>query len=262
MLLIDKYAYFNRLQHVHPVEKMVFSLFLLFFALVVKNSLVSLITFIVVSAFTIFIAKIPFTYYIKLLLLPVFFLLSGVLTIIISFASGQVSISDSMWSTHIGSFQVYISESSLYRAGNLIITVLGSVSCLYFLTLTTPLTDILNVLQKIKLPSLFIELIALTYRFIFVFLDESVNIYQAQSSRLGYITVRQGIKSLGTLISILFLKVFQRTTQLSIAMDSRGYHDKMLFLNESYRYSIVNWLVMIAIFAGMTIVYIQFGGSL
>ena len=54
MLLIDKYAYFNRLKHVHPLEKMIFALSLLLFSLAVRDTTVSLITFTVMSAFIIF----------------------------------------------------------------------------------------------------------------------------------------------------------------------------------------------------------------
>ena len=73
MLLIDKYAYINRLKPIHPLEKMAITLFLLLFTLLVKDKLTSLITFMVMSALTIFVAKIPFAYYLKLLLLPSFF---------------------------------------------------------------------------------------------------------------------------------------------------------------------------------------------
>ncbi|MFC3883455.1 cobalt ECF transporter T component CbiQ [Bacillus songklensis] len=262
MLLIDKYAYFNRLQNVHPVEKMTLSLCLLLFVLIVKDPLVSFIAFIVMSVFTVVIARIPLSYYIKLLVLPLFFLFSGMITILISFADGHTVISEVIWSTYIGNWQICISKESLKRAVNLVFVVLSSVSCLYFLTLTTPLTAILDVLRKLKLPPLFIELITLTYRFIFVFLEESVKIYQAQSSRMGYITIRQGMKSLGLLISVLFLKVFERTKQLSMAMNSRGYEDEILLFNQSYRYSSVSWFIITVIFAGMAIVYVQFGGSL
>lgn len=262
MLLIDKYAYFNRLQNVHPMEKMTLSLCLLLFVLLAKDSLVSLITFIVMSAFIVVIAKIPISYYMKLLVLPGFFLLSGIVTILISFTDESAVIPNVIWSAHIGNWQICISKESLNQTVNLVFVVLSSISCLYFLTLTTPLTAILDVLRKLKLPPLLIELISLTYRFIFVFLEESVNIYQAQSSRLGYITIRQGIKSLGLLISMLFLKVFQRTAQLSIAMNSRCYEDDILFFDQSYRFSPVNWFVITGIFTGIIIIYVQFGGSL
>lgn len=262
MLLIDKYAYSNKLHNVHPVEKMTLSLCLLLFVLIVKDSLLSLITFIVMSVFTVCIARIPLSYYLKLLILPSFFLLSGIITILVSFTDDHTVIPHMIWSAHIANWQIYISKESLQNAANLVFVVLSSMSCLYFLTLTTPLTTILDVLRKLKVPSLLIDLIALTYRFIFVFLEESVNIYQAQSSRLGYITIRQGMKSLGILISMLFLKVFQRTTQLSIAMNSRGYKDDMFVFDQAYHRSPANWIVIIGIFIGMATVYVKFGGSL
>ncbi|WNF31600.1 cobalt ECF transporter T component CbiQ [Aeribacillus composti] len=262
MLLIDKYAYFNGLRNVHPVEKITLSLCLLLFILIAKAPLVSLFAFIVLSTFIVVVARIPLSYYMKLLAIPMFFLFSGIVTILISFTDGQTFNSDVIWSTHIGDWQIFISKESLNRSVNLVFMVLSSVSCLYFLILTTPLTAILQVLRKLKLPPLFIELITLTYRFIFVFLEESVTIYQSQSSRLGYITIRQGMKSLGLLISVLFLKVFERTKQLTIAMNSRGYEEEILFFDQSYRYSSVNWFTIAIIFAGMMIIYVQFGGIL
>ena len=154
MLLIDKYAYFNRLRDVHPLEKATLSLVLLIFALIVKDSMVSLITFSVMSAFTIFAAQIPPAYYFKLLLLPVFFLLSGMITILLSITDGQTAALQIIWYTQVGDWQIYISESSLKQVVNLFFVVLGSVGCLYFLTLTTPMTAIVGLLHKMKLSTL------------------------------------------------------------------------------------------------------------
>ena len=196
MLLIDKYAYINRLKPIHPLEKMTIALFLLLFTLLVKDKLVSLITFMVMSAFTIFVAKIPFSYYLKLLLLPSFFLLSGTLTILFSFASMDTILPTVLWSKQFGTWQLFISASNVDTVISLIFVVLGSISCLYFLTLTTPVQAILQVLRKCKVPSLLIEITEITYRFIFVFLETALKIYQAQNSRLGYRTARLWLHSL------------------------------------------------------------------
>lgn len=130
---------------------------------------VSLITFTVMSALIIFAARIPLSYYLKLLLLPGFFILSGTITILFSFTSKPTSISNIWWSWKAGNWQIFISDDSIGTAINLITVVFGSISCLYFLTLTTPITVILSVLRKLKVPSLLIDLIELTYRFIFIF---------------------------------------------------------------------------------------------
>ena len=99
------------------------------------------------------------------------------------------------------------------------------------------------------------------YRFIFVFLETSLTIYQAQHSRLGYRTARLGLHSLSLLISSLFFQVFQRARELTIAMDSRGYTENMMYVDEPYKFSTVNWLIILGVIIGMVTVYIQFGGS-
>lgn len=262
MLLIDKYAYINHLKHIHPVEKMTIALVLLLFTLLVKDKLVSLLTFMVMSAFTIFAAKIPFSYYVKLLLLPSFFLLSGTVSILFSFASRETTLPAVLWSKQFGNWQLFISANNVEMVISLVFVVLSSISCLYFLTLTTPVQAILRVLRKLKVPPLLIEITEITYRFIFVFLETSLKIYQAQNSRLGYRTAKLWLHSLSLLISSLFIAVFQRARELTIAMDSRGYVEDILYLDDDYQYSVTNWLIILGIITSIVTVYIQFGGSL
>ncbi|WHY58951.1 cobalt ECF transporter T component CbiQ [Peribacillus simplex] len=251
MLLIDKYAYFNGLKDVHPLEKMVFALSLLLFSLTVRDMTVSLITFMVMSALIIFAAKIPLSYYFKLLLLPGFFILSGTITILFSFTSKYTSISNIWWSWKVGNWQIFISDDSVGTVIDLITVVLGSISCLYFLTLTTPITVILSVMRKLKVPSLLVDLIELTYRFIFIFLETALAIHQSQASRLGYGSLRKGIRSLGLLISSLFLGVLQRSGHLTMAMNARGYQENLSYIEDTYTYSSRNWLFAIVILGSL-----------
>jgi cobalt/nickel transport system permease protein len=262
MLLIDKYAYINRLKTIHPVEKITLALFLLLITLLMKDKIVSLIIFSLMSTFTIFAAKIPFSYYIKLLLLPSIFLLSGTLTILFSFAKKDAILPPVFGSIEFGNWQVFILVSNLNTVISLLFVVLSSISCLYFLTLTTPVQEILQVLRKLKVPQLLIEITELTYRFIFVFLESALKIYQAQNSRLGYRTFKLWLHSLGLLISSLFTTVFQRAKELTIAMDSRGYAEDILYLDNHYQYSATNWLMIIGLIASIVTVYLKFGGNL
>lgn len=255
MLLIDKYAYFNRLRHVHPVEKVVLTLSLLLFSLAVRDVLTSLITFIVMSAFILFGAKIPFSYYVKLLILPSLFLLTSVFPILFTITSSKTLFPNVLWYWNLGNWQVFISKDSLTNTISLMMVVLSSISSLYFLTLTTPLSDLMNVLRKLKLPIMIIEIIELTYRFIFIFIETALEIYQSQASRLGYCSLRRGIHSLGNLISTLFLGAFQRSKQLMMAMNARGYQESFHFVEESYRYSVINWIIIFGILVSQLVIY-------
>ncbi|WP_338450750.1 cobalt ECF transporter T component CbiQ [Niallia oryzisoli] len=260
MLLIDKYAYFNGLKRIHPIEKMFFAFSLLFFSLAVKDVIVSLATFSVMSLFILFGAKIPVNYLIKLLLLPFFFLLSGIVTILFSIADIDADMPNVIWSSSFISWNLYITSDSLTSAFQLFCIAMGSISCLYFLILTTPVHDILKVLRKLKIPQLLIEIMEITYRFIFVFLETTSSIYQAQNSRLGYRTKRQWLYSISLLISALFIGVFKRAKELTNAMESRAYANEMGYMDDGYNLSAASWLVISAILACLTIVYILWGG--
>lgn len=262
MLLIDQYAYINHLAKTHPVEKIVLSLFLLIFSLTVKDALISLITFSMMSGLIIFAAKIPWKYYLKLLCIPGLFLLSSMVGILFSFTQHAELLYSSVWQISFLNGTVYITTQSIQMCIQLFFSVLSSIGCLYFLTLTTPVHDLMQVLKKCRVPQLMIELTELTYRFIFVFLEISVSVFQAQNSRLGYISIKRGFHSLGMLISSLFVHVFHRSKELLIAMDSRGYHESVNFLEDSYHYSKRNWTLISFIFVLIIGVYIEFGGIL
>lgn len=254
MLLIDKYAYMNKLASVHPLEKMTFSLGLLLLSLILRDEHISLITFIVMSAFIIIGAKIPFMYYAKLLLLPGFFLLSSLVSILISVAPASSVLPTHIWAFQLGAWTLFIGTSSIETAFELFFIVIGSISCLYFLILTTSVQSICYVLRQWRLPSLFVELVELTYRFIFIFLESMQKIHVAQQARLGYHTPIQWLRSASMLIAALFAEMFQRSRELNNAMQARG--GEPVYWQETTVYSKKNWLYI----AGIAIFFVIYGG--
>ncbi|GLC89269.1 cobalt ECF transporter T component CbiQ [Lysinibacillus piscis] len=242
MLLIDKYAYINQLATVHPLEKMTFSLGFLLLSLILQDARISLITFFVMSAFIIIAAKIPFRYYIKLLALPSAFLLTSLLSIIVSLTSAANALPPHLWAFSWHGWVLFIGTASLATAQQLFFTVLGSISCLYFLMLTTSIQAICYVLRQWRLPILLIELIELTYRFIFLFLESMQNIHLAQQARLGYHSFSVWLRSISMLIVALFAEMFQRSRALNNAMQARG--GDMVYWQEPIPYCKRNWILM------------------
>ncbi|MGE7093936.1 cobalt ECF transporter T component CbiQ [Lysinibacillus sp. NPDC048646] len=251
MLLIDKYAYINKLASVHPLEKMTFSLGLLLLSLIMRDELISLITFIVMSAFIILGAQIPFMYYAKLLLLPGFFLLSSLVSILIAIAPTSSVIPLHIWAFQLKTWTIFVGTASLLTAQELFFIVLGSISCLYFLILTTSVQSICHVLRQWHLPVLFVELVELTYRFIFIFLDSMQKIHLAQQARLGYRSPMQWLRSVSMLIAALFAEMFQRSRELNNAMQARG--GEPVYWPENVSYSQKNWLGITSVFVFLII---------
>ncbi|MDQ7861259.1 energy-coupling factor transporter transmembrane component T [Peribacillus frigoritolerans] len=155
----------------------------------------------------------------------------------------------------MGNWQIFISDDSFGTVANLITVVFCSISCLYFLTLTTPITVILSVLRKLKVPSLLVDLIELTYRFIFIFFRYGFGHSPITSFTAGvwFVKERASISRI-TESHHYFLGVLQRSGQLTMAMNARGYQENLSYIEDTYTYSSRNWLIAIVILGSLILI--------
>jgi cobalt/nickel transport system permease protein len=63
----------------------------------------------------------------------------------------------------------------------------------------------------------------LTYRFIFILLEEISKIYRAQDLKFGYNTMKNSFNSLGLLIRILIIKMIRRYKDMIVSLESKNY---------------------------------------
>ena len=105
-------------------------------------------------------------FYLKLLLAPAGFALTGV--IIIAFFSGS---GQELFSFKLAGYPLAVTADGLELALLVLSRSLSGMCCLYFLALTTPMIELFAVLRASRLPESLIELSMLIYRYIFVFLD-------------------------------------------------------------------------------------------
>lgn len=101
--------------------------------------------------------------------------------------------------------------------------ILGAVSIVAILGFSTPFTEFIAGLSWLKVPKGFIEILMFAYRYIFMLLEDASIIYNAQKNRLGYMGVRRGLGSFGTLSGSLVLKAFEHSHNITAAMIQRGY---------------------------------------
>lgn len=242
MINLDKYAYLNNMSKIHPAEKFSMALITLLLCVWANSIGISLAVLFTMFVLTVFIAKIPLKIYLKLILIPSYFLILGILAILFDFGDKNTLF---IWNLNIFEFTVGITKNSLLTSVQLFFKALGAVSCLYFLTLTTSLIDIVSVLKKLKFPDLFLELVSLMYRFIFVLIDTAGIIYNAQSSRLGYSNIKNWHRSLGYLVTNLFINSFKRADNLFVALESRCYNGNINVLENSYKLSKYNIIFII-----------------
>jgi cobalt/nickel transport system permease protein len=108
--------------------------------------------------------------------------------------------------------------------------VLGGGSMLLFLSMTTPVNRIFASIRYFKVPAAWVEVAMFTYRYIFVFIDDLINLKDAQRVRLGYIGWRRGMNSFGILAGSVLVRAFDQAESTSQAMKLRGYNGEFLQL--------------------------------
>ncbi len=224
-LTLDGYAHSNELRNVNPYFKVLFAIITMLISLISTSPVVPLIIFLFFSFLILFQAKIPAKFYLKFLTVPLTFALITFIFMAIFFGFGQNIF-------QLGFLNLGVTADGFNRALVVFARIMGGFSCLAFLALTTPMTDLFVILEKIKIPKIVVEITMLMYRYIFVFLDEALNMYHSQETRNGYSSLKTSYKSMGMLISNLFIKTWIKGEQTFIAMESRCYGGSIKTMND------------------------------
>lgn len=219
MLLIDKYAYTNRLSNADPFLKFAIVVTALAITTITKNNFVNLCIFTLMVLLTTLVAGIPLVNYSKMLLIPFTFLLLSILSILISISRVDVFLA----SISIKGYYIGIAEGSVNTSILLTTRVFASISATFFLGLTTPLNNLIKVFRKLHLPSVLIELLVLIYRSIFIFLEAAKDIYEIQEMKFGYNNFKNSLNSSGLLIRSLFTRILLTYEEMIISLECKLY---------------------------------------
>ncbi len=244
MIGFDQYAYNNKLTNMHPLEKFSFAMISLITCVAVDVYPVSLMVLFTMSFSIVYWAGISSKVLLKMLLLPFSFLILGIGSIVVGISESTVAFT---YYIEVGKYSVGSNPTMLLLGGNLFLKSMGAVTCLYFMSLTTSMIDIISVLRKLKVPVIFLDLMMLIYRFIFTLIDTAYDMITSQASRLGYRTTKTSFQSLSRMFSNLFLKAFFRAKALNQSMMSRCYNGEINVLEEKYDVSRKNWVMICTI---------------
>ncbi len=112
-----------------------------------------------------------------------------------------------------------------------------SVQVALILTATTHFFDILRALGALHLPKIMVALLSFMYRYLFVLADEAQQLLRARDCRSAALDGRGGgsvwwrAKVTGQLVGTLFLRAFERSERIYVAMLARGYTGELRSLN-------------------------------
>lgn len=243
-MYIDRYAYMSKLKKTNPMQKFLFAVMTLTVCIWANSITVSVIVILMMGWMTVYKGGTSIVAYLKLLLIPASFVVISILTIVINASATQT---DFLCSINIAGTYVGISNVEIGKIVRLCLKTVSTVSSLYFLSLTTPIVDLMAVLYKLKMPRILVEIMELTYRFIFILIEALDNMFTAQSSRLGYTSKISWYRSMAILVSSLFLKSYKRCDDMYIALESRGYCGQLNVLQEPFDKGKLGYFVIIAI---------------
>ncbi len=231
VIRIDHYAYMSPLRNVHPGEKIFFSLSTMLLVLAMDSILISGIVLGVMSLIIVWRAGVKCGYFLKLLAIPLGFLLLGCLAVLFSVSSEGA---DYDYFIKVGAVFIGVSVDSFWNAVQLFTRSLAAVVCLYMLILTTPINHIICILQRLGVPAIIINLMVLIYNNIFLFVRSADEIYIAQVSRYGYHGWVGQIRSLSLLCSNLLVKSLKASNDAFNGMISRGFDGELKFVDEVF----------------------------
>jgi cobalt/nickel transport system permease protein len=224
-LQLDTLAYASRLRSLPPEHKLLFATTLLLITYFTRAPVQILIA-IWLGIWTVVYAGIPAATYVRLLSITVGFWLTSLPALVISGIgiTDLPSVHADVWQGFIwGDYYLYFSHRGLQQAAELGARAIASTSCIYFVILTVPFSEILHILRRIGCPVLLVDLLMLMYRFIFVLMRTASELWTAQQSRGGYRTLRLWMRSLGLLVGQLLLRTLENYRQVSLTLESRGF---------------------------------------
>ncbi|ENM5738114.1 cobalt ECF transporter T component CbiQ [Vibrio mimicus] len=219
MLIIDKYAYQNRWVGVSPSYKW-WAYLAVLVAAMMTPIMWQLALFISLGVVTCYAGRLTSKQYLQWLSLPFGFLAMSLIAMLLTYSdnSARLIASLPMFDGYVG-----VSGETVDTALTTLFRCLCSIAATLCFVIITPFNQCVILLKKARLPTVLVEQILLTYRFIFIFIEEAHAIFTAQTLRFGYIRRGLWLKSLAMLVGVLLQRVMIRHQQMQSALAVKLY---------------------------------------
>lgn len=225
---IDRAAHLNRWRNRSLTEKASLALGMIVLALVLPPFPAAPLIAAIMIAATLLGAKTPVRIWLACAAAPVGFLLAGALALALQIDGRGLS----------------FAPDGLMQAARLTMRSFAGLTCLLFLALTTPATDLVAGARRLGLPAEIAELALLMYHFLFLLAGTALAMDSAQGARLGHDGMRLRFRSLGVLIANLLPRSLDRARKLEMGLAARGWSGEMRVIS---RRAPVSWPALSAV---------------
>lgn len=207
------------MQAINPIAKLVAIVGMIIAAVLITH-LTYLLAICAVPLVLAVASRIPLKHFFsRTALIPVF---AAVISIPLLFLTAGTPV----WAANLGSFNLAITIEGLTKFAIFTIRVWFCVASLTLLILSTGFDRTLKMLATLRVPSIMIQLFSLTYRYFFVSIEEAQSVLIAKEART-YVHKRtlnlQSLKDLGAIIASLFIRTYERSERVYLAMKARGF---------------------------------------
>ncbi len=159
---------------------------------------------------------------------------------------------------HLPLLGLVITQTGLTTAAFLLLRVSTSASLTLLLILTTPWNTVLSALGVLRVPDVFILILGMTYRYIYLLLHTANDMFLSRKSRMvGRMDTSENQKMLAAISATLLDKSLNLSSEVYLAMQSRGYRGAVVTL-KPFRMQPQDWLWLF-IFLGITTLAIILG---
>lgn len=185
-------------------------------------------------------SRIPLGFFIKRvwLFMPFFTGLVALPALFNIFTPGEPIVN--LWQSE--RFHLAITMQGLRTATFLVLRVGASVSLAVLSVLTTPWATLLKALRVLRLPSAFILILGMAYRYAFLLLHTANNMFLARQSRtVGQMSGGENRRWIVASASTLLAKSYHLSQEVYLAMLSRGFQGEAKMLG-TFRLKPSDWL--------------------
>lgn len=196
---------------------------------VAARTLISLVVLLALVLGLATVARIPLRFFLyrATLFVPLF---AGVIALPLLFITPGTPVAE----VGIRPYVAVITGEGVRRAAQFFLRVWVCVASLTLLILTTRFSKIIHAMERFKVPGLFVTLTSITFRFIFVLIDEAYRMVVARESRaVGKESRMDVLRSMARVAGTLFIRSYERGERVYMAMLARGYSGRFRSLDHT-----------------------------
>jgi cobalt/nickel transport system permease protein len=216
-LAIDDAAWSSAWRRRSPGDKLLLCLGLVACALALPAWPGSLLVGITAVVLALGPARVPARTFGRAVRLPLAFIVIGAVTAVVQVGSGGIG-----WAPDAGA-----------RAGSLVGHAVAGSAAVLLLATTTPMSDLLPALRRLRVPEAVVEVASVVYRLLFVLLESLRTIREAQTARMGYSSLRRSYRSSGALAAAVLTRSWDRARRMQEGLAGRGMETGLRVLPEA-----------------------------